>query len=246
MHQPDLSLHPSYLHAFITSTMLNQLAADLLLAVRYGRACDACLATLRDLPPGAVGKLRGDASKMAFWINLYNACYQMLRQSFTSKEGIYRLPAVVVAGQSLSLDDVEHGILRKLQYGHRLSGDDLIERTGLLGSWQVEHLDYRIHFALNCGAVSCPPISHYEVEQIDRQLEVAMLSFLEDETAIDDLQKTVTTSQLLDWYAEDFGGAEGILQLLSDTLHVDLKGYELHVSPYDWSDHLQNFDDGLS
>ena len=45
--------------------------------------------------------------------------------------------------------------------------------------------DPRIHFALNCGAVSCPPIAVYEGESLDEQLDIATEGFLEGNTIVD-------------------------------------------------------------
>jgi hypothetical protein len=58
---------------------------------------------------------------------------------------------------------------------------------------QVNNIDYRIHFALNCGAISCP-LFVYEFEQLDKQLNSATDSFIEAETTINADSKTISTS----------------------------------------------------
>lgn len=67
--------------------------------------------------------------------------------------------------------------------------------------------DPRVHFALNCGAASCPAIRLYEADALDRQLDVAARTYLADPRAIrfDIPARTVHLSQLFRWYRRDFG-----------------------------------------
>jgi len=75
-------------------------------------------------------------------------------------------------------------------------------------------IDYRIHFALNCGAKSCPPIAFYTLEKLDKQLDEATYSFIISETTIDMNNKTISTSKLMYWYRGDFGDTRGIKETL--------------------------------
>lgn len=68
--------------------------------------------------------------------------------------------------------------------------------------------DPRIHFALNCGAVSCPPIAVYSGDQLDAQLNDATKGFLEGNTIVNTADNTITLSMLFKWYKEDFGGSD--------------------------------------
>ena len=63
----------------------------------------------------------------------------------------------------------------------------------------VVNLDPRIHFALNCGANSCPPIGVYSGKSLKRQLEMASQSFLGSSTVVNHDTATVTLSKLLLW-----------------------------------------------
>ena len=73
--------------------------------------------------------------------------------------------------------------------------------------------DPRIHFALNCGAVSCPPIAVYSGEDLDSQLDDATKGFLEDNTTVNTEDNSISLSMLFKWYKEDFGETdEGIVQ----------------------------------
>lgn len=56
---------------------------------------------------------------------------------------------------------------------------------------RVDKAGYRIHFALNCGAKSCPPIAFYKPRQMDRQLEMATKPYLEGEAEYNEGENTV-------------------------------------------------------
>jgi hypothetical protein len=103
-------------------------------------------------------------------------------------------------------------------------------------------LDPRIHFALNCGAVACPPIRIYrdrDPAAVDRKLAAAAVAFVEATTSIRD--RTIETSAILRWYARDFGGPVGIRRFLARTLApvhgCAVDAFDDHVlvtRPYDW------------
>lgn len=78
--------------------------------------------------------------------------------------------------------------------------------------WQLEARirrfgDPRVHFALNCGAVSCPPIRTYEAAQLDVQLELATRAYLSSPAAlrIDVANGSVALSRIFRWYRREFG-----------------------------------------
>ena len=105
-----------------------------------------------------------------------------------------------------SLNEIENGLLR----GNRLSA---VPFTRLPFSSESDtrrqlmlKCDPRIHFALNCGAVSCPPIAVYSADELNEQLETATQGFLEGNTAVND--STISVSMLFKWYQEDFGGSD--------------------------------------
>ena len=62
-------------------------------------------------------ELRNDDFKKAFWINVYNAFFQIIkRKGERSKSELFTQKSIVFSDTQLSLDDVEHGILRKFKY----------------------------------------------------------------------------------------------------------------------------------
>lgn len=121
---------------------------------------------------------------------------------------------MTVAGHALSPNAIEHGILRRsalvLGLGYlRNPAPRRFERLH-----RVERLDPRVHFALNCGARSCPPLAAYDPDGLDAQLDAAARSYLASETVFVDGGQTVQVPRLLQWYLGDFGGRAGILRQL--------------------------------
>lgn len=182
--------------------------------------------------------LRGDLEKRAFWVNLYNVLTIHGIISLGVRRSVQEVPfffdrvAYRVGPHALSLNDIEHGILRSNRrppsplplpgappFG---SGDP---RRGLM----VE-LDPRIHFALNCGSQSCPPIGIYDAGMLDSQLELAAKSFITGETEI--LGDRLVLSKIFQWYAKDFGDVRGFV---GRYLGRDLQGLSVSYRPYDWS-----------
>ncbi len=156
-------------------------------------------------------RITGDEARLAFWLNLYNARIirefterpksgNLLRQrSMFSKVG-YR-----VGPDRFSLNDIEHGVLRlnaRPPYSlRRTLGRGDRRREAAPGE-----LDPRIHFALNCGAVSCPPIHVYEPSRVDEQLDGATRAYLQTETVVDRESGRVELPYLMKLYKADFGG----------------------------------------
>lgn len=222
---------------------LNRLSEQLLLEVKMQRPTKELVDELRAAPSTILGsQLVTDRSKKAFWINIYNAFYQIMRKSDgVAQKRIYKERVIEIAGSSFSLDDIEHGILRRYRWKPAMGylPDPFVRKE--LKDLAVEYIDFRIHFALNCGAKSCPPIAFYDPEGIDQQLDLATLSFLELETEINESKKEIHVTRLMLWYSGDFGGKRGVRKILQQVLGVDLSGYKLKFKPYSWEDALENF-----
>ena len=104
-------------------------------------------------------------------------------------------------------------------------------------------LDLRLHFALNCGGRSCPPIRSYSAEKLDEQLDMATRGFIDASVEIHPEKNELSISRIFQWYASDFGGREGIIELLIDYLPADerrdfIANYRskinLRYDSYDW------------
>ena len=123
-------------------------------------------------------------------------------------KGFWRIHAYNIGGLVYSLDEIEHGVLR-MNKGHPNARRQEFEDADPRAQVALTSLDPRIHFALNCGARSCPPIRVYTEDRIDSQLDTASRSFLDQEVSLikDPVTDkwTLELSKLFLWYGEDFG-----------------------------------------
>lgn len=178
--------------------------------------------------------LSDDDRKRAFWINVYNGLTNYFIISHELKESVWEVPdffaalIVSIGEEDFSLDDIEHGILRK--NGERKKGKPVQFSEGNpKRKWMVNQFDPRIHFALNCGSVSCPPIAFYSTENIGQELGLAEESFASQEFIIDHRKQEVQCSEIFIWYQRDFQGK--YLEA------AELKGYRISPIPYQWTIH---------
>lgn len=219
------------------------ISEQILLSVKNEQPSDSLMSQIEQYPYSQLQiQLNTDDLKKAFWINIYNAFFLILRKyRKIDKPDIYRKKLVTIAGKKLSLDDIEHGILRKgrFKYSPGFFPNPFLSKE--IKHLSVSKIDCRIHFALNCGAKSCPPIAFYSAGKIDPQLETATLSFLENETTIDENKKTILVSRLFLWYIRDFGGKRGIKRILSNKLNLETKGYRINFNRYSREEDLNNF-----
>lgn len=190
--------------------------------------------------------LKNDAQKKAFWINTYNALvqYNLTKDAtlFKKKSTFYRMPLLSLKDKQLSLDDIEHGILRKSQikYGmgyftHPFASD--VEQI-----LRIEQRDPRIHFALNCGARNCPPIRVYHPDQLEDELEENSAAFLEKVSLFDPDKNSLNTTPLFRWFKGDFGGEVGMLKLFKHfkVLKED-QNPNIAYNEYDWTLTLHHY-----
>jgi len=179
---------------------------------------------------------RGEA--LAFWLNLYNAgalevaadAYERREASVLRLPGAFQRPWATVAGEDLSLDDIEHGKLRRLG-------------------------DPRIHGALVCGSASCPTLRYepYRGSDVEAQLDDQLRRFLSAGGAVADRTKNVLAlSRVFLWYGGDFvrphrmptwlpsrpaGVTRALRPWFDDDLDLWLEDAAPKVAfqPYDWS-----------
>jgi hypothetical protein len=161
-----------------------------------------------DLEPARFEIPHDPLEARAFWINLYNALILQAMMRAKVQKSVLEVPGFFdrFAYQfqfdslefSLTLNEIEHGILRgnrAVLFSAPFAAND--PRKSL-----ILPLEPRIHFALNCGAISCPPIRAYQASQLDSQLELATRSYLQSVRLENGV---VILPKLLDWYAKDFG-----------------------------------------
>jgi hypothetical protein len=221
---------------------LLQVSESFLSSVRSGKSNEQ-VAALRNISTDSLIRgLTDDRAKMVFWINLYNGWFQILAQNRNGKEpDIFSLKQISFSDHSFSLDDIEHGILRKYRWKYSMGYLPAFFPSTAIKQLAVNNLDYRIHFALNCGAKSCPPIIFYLYDHLEEQLNLAKQNFIESESIIDGNSQVVKVSKIFYWFKADFGGTKGIMEMISNTLNKNLKGYTLAFSEYDWTTALHNY-----
>lgn len=228
---------------------LINISQQLLLAAKTLAPTDSMVEILKKFPISEIhGQLTTDDMKKAFWINLYNAFtqiillkdpgqYKIRSQFFGSKQ-------INIAGLIMSLDDIEHGILRRSKIKWSKGYLDKLFPSSFEKKNRVSKLDYRIHFALNCGAKSCPPIAFYKPEQIDKQLEIATKTYLKGEATYDPVENTVSVPALMRWFIHDFGGEKNVIKLLRSLEVVPSNvNPKVHFKEYDWNLFLSNYED---
>ena len=166
----------------------------------------------------------------AFWINLYNAATVNLILEHYPVESITNISfsffsfgpwdeeLLTIEGEELSLNDIEHRILRPI--------------------WQ----DPRIHYALNCASIGCPnlqPIA-FTAKNTDSLLETGASEYINHPRGAKKEDKKLWLSKIFEWYQDDYGGNEaGVLihiqkyakENLANSLYEDELEIEYH---YDW------------
>jgi hypothetical protein len=156
----------------------------------------ALRAYLESLQRIAVTKLNR-AEQFAFFVNLYNAATIDVVLSHYPVASITKIAispglfaigpwgkkVVRIEGIDLSLDDIEHKILRPL--------------------WR----DPRVHYAVNCSSVGCPDLARtpYTAAKLETMLDAAARGYVNHPRGVAVRDGAVTASQIYSWYAKDFG-----------------------------------------
>jgi hypothetical protein len=225
-----------------------ELAGDLLDAARAGQLERAreISGRLDAVDPLA---LRGDEERLAFWINVYNARVlhelgerprsgNLIRHSLMFSRVGYS-----VGGLTYTLNQIEHGLLRR-NARPPFSPRRTLRRGDPRHAAAPVKLDPRIHFALNCAARSCPPVSAYEADRVDDQLTLATRAYIQAETVIDRAAGEVTLPYLIKLYAPDFGEREAALDLIAAHLPENDRDWlrwgegaraRIRFGRYDWT-----------
>lgn len=170
-----------------------------------------------------VSALDRQAAK-AFWINAYNLLtvdlivenpeVRSIKDLGTLLQSPWKAHSWQIAGKAYTLDEIEHGILRKMH-------------------------DPRIHMAIVCASLSCPDLRNevYAPEKLDAQLNDQTRKFLANPTkGLKAGSSGVTLSPIFKWFAEDFGGTEGVLNFVRKYGPVGSSDKDLNdYFDYDWS-----------
>ena len=170
--------------------------------------------------------------QLAYWINLYNmltvevilnnptiTSITQIDKNWFGQSKIWDTPIITVDQTALTLNDIEHRILRPI--------------------WN----DPRIHAAINCASISCPNLNPaiYDAQDINNQLNNAFTLFINSPKGLIVKGNTLVLSKLFDWYGNDFGTQGEMLKFISYYIknakikallnQVDIK---LSYQGYDW------------
>ena len=226
---------------------LVKLSQEFIYAAKTGDVVSAIMDRLNKIKyDDLVKKLSGDEEKKAFWINIYNGSTQyLLKQNkdvYKSRSAFYKKKQIAIGGKLFSLDDIEHGILRRSKIKWSEGYLNKLFPSATEKELRVSRLDYRIHFALNCGAESCPPIAFYNPENLDYQLDAATSAYLLGEAKYDSSINTLELPRLMSWFRHDFGGKKQ-MNLLAKKLGIvpANKNPSIKFKEYNWNLYLDNY-----
>lgn len=150
------------------------------------------------------------AQQFAYWVNLYNALTVNLIlehypiTSITKLGGLFSFgpwdqDITTINGKALTLNDIEHRILRPI--------------------WQ----DKRIHYVVNCASLGCPNLlpTAFTATNTEQLLTQAESAFVHSLKGVEVVGSKLQLSSIYEWYATDFGGEAGVLSYL-ETLRPEI------------------------
>jgi hypothetical protein len=186
---------------------------------------------VHDMQQVVVTRLNRNEQK-AYWVNLYNALtVQLVLDHYPVKsirdinispgifsKGPWQKKLLTIQAEALSLDDIEHRILRPI--------------------WK----DNRIHYAVNCASLGCPNLlpEAFSAEKMEAQLDKGARDFINHSRGVAVDGKNLKLSKIYDWFSEDFSGSsEGVIQHLlgfaAPDLARTLASFRGKISfDYDW------------
>ncbi|MGS2716959.1 DUF547 domain-containing protein [Eionea flava] len=149
----------------------------------------------------------------AYWLNLYNAATVQLMVKHYPVSSITKVGGgffsfgpwndeiLTINNQLLSLNDIEHGILRPI------------------------YDDPRIHYGVNCASLSCPNLlaQAFTADNTEQLLDQAARDYINHPRGVSVEAQKVTLSKIYDWYQEDFNhSANGVLQHVRQYANAEL------------------------
>lgn len=170
---------------------------------------------------------RTDAN-FAAWANIYNAVtVRYILEKYPVKSikdgfligGPWKDIKVRAGGQEVSLDAIEHKILRK--------------------TWGTPE----VHYAINCASYSCPnlPRKAWEAATLEADLDAAARAYVNHPRGVTVTAKGLTVSSIYDWFQADFGGSKEaviahLVKYAAPSLADDIRANPKIVrDSYDWS-----------
>lgn len=185
-------------------------------------------------------EIQGKKARFAFWINVYNA--------LTLRAVLDRLPSSLSKQRAFSVMNVKGGFWKGYSYevGGRYLTLDQIEHQILRPTF----IDPRLHFAVVCASKGCPDLQAraFTAERLERMLDRGVRRYLADPRGfqLDRATKTVKISKLFEWFKGDFekGGYKGVLDFVGRHLQkgqgkvflqTHRAGIKIAYLPYSWA-----------
>lgn len=166
--------------------------------------------------------------QLAFWANLYNALtidivlkhfpIESIKDIGDGYTGPWNKKLITIAGQPLTLNNIEHGILR--------------------GIWK----ENRIHYVINCASIGCPdlPLIPLSGSSIEQQLEQAATRFINQPKGVHFIGNTLVASNIYNSFSVDFGDTnqaliEHLNQYAAPALSAKLSDFNGDITfEYNW------------
>lgn len=225
-----------------------ELSSRFVSRVIHNKPVDEIIETLKNIKPDSLDNaLNSDRDRLTFWINLYNGFSQYFLQKDASlylkdRDEFFGKEQIHIAGYVVSLDMIEHEVLRK---GATIWSKGYVREpdTEFGEKFHVDIVDYRIHFALNCGAKSCPPIDVYHADTIARQLNSNTKFYLENQVVYKKKKGIVKVPRLMTWFSADFGGDAKEKRAILREYGIIPEGVKPKIEylPYDWTLDIENY-----
>lgn len=241
-----LSCANSLVSASDKGQSIMQLSIDFLGALQDGIPTESYAQGYAELDLDTLARsMNTEDEKLAFWINTYNAFVQHILLSdttlFDDRGKFFGTKRVNIAGEMFSFDDIEHGIIRSSRWKLSLGYIRNPFAARPIKMLRTKSPDGRVHFALNCGAISCPKIATYYPDKVEGQLDIIAEQYLKSTSVIDN--RTITVTPLMSWFRGDFGGKKGMKKdyLLRYGVVDEIEGREIKFGDYDWSLSLGNY-----
>lgn len=183
---------------------------------------------LKELSTNAPAENWSKNEKLAYWINAYNAFTLKLIidhypiRSITELHPTIHIPLVStvwhreffeIGGKPTSLDEIEHKILRK------------------------QFDEPRIHFAINCASISCPPLRNeaYLSSRLEDQLDEQSRIFINDPIRNNIKANHISISKIFSWFSEDFTQSGGLIDFLNQYSEIEIdENATVDYLKYDW------------
>lgn len=157
--------------------------------------------------------------RIAFFVNVYNALCLHAHvvhgppNSMLRRYTFFRALSYRVGGLDLTLDDIEHGILRGNKRPPMIKFLQQLRPSDPKCQLVITKRDGRIHFVISAGTRSDPPIRILDGENVQEELHDATVEFLSYTVKFDLEKRSITLPRILYWYAEDFPKPEKSLLL---------------------------------